>query len=250
MALTNPEKVVTEQRLNEYHQTILPYLGGMPDVLANKFNKSDLYSTDETMIGRWIDGKPLYQKTFLISSASSDKTLEAFSGKTFIAGYGSFFDTDTYNCIPTFETNSYQVFPNVYNDNLVLKVKGFHATNIKLTVQYTKTSDSPVAIGSDTDYSTTEKIVGTWVDGKALWKRTYDKSSSPVTINISWVTIDNAPDIARIIKAEVIAGSSVVENAIEVDLTSNGNVNVSRVGNNQSDTRRLTELTIWYTKKS
>ena len=28
MALTNPEKVVTEQRLNEYHNTILPYLGG------------------------------------------------------------------------------------------------------------------------------------------------------------------------------------------------------------------------------
>lgn len=28
MALTNPDKVVTEERLNEYHQKILPYLGG------------------------------------------------------------------------------------------------------------------------------------------------------------------------------------------------------------------------------
>ena len=28
MPLTNPNKVVTEERLNEYHRTILPYLGG------------------------------------------------------------------------------------------------------------------------------------------------------------------------------------------------------------------------------
>lgn len=28
MSLTNPKNVVTEERLNEYHQTILPYLGG------------------------------------------------------------------------------------------------------------------------------------------------------------------------------------------------------------------------------
>ena len=40
------------------------------------------------------------------------------------------------------------------------------------TVQYTKTTDSAVEIGSDTDYSTTEKIVGTWIDGKPIWQKT------------------------------------------------------------------------------
>ena len=36
---------------------------------------------------------------------------------------------------------------------------------------FTKTTDSPIAIGSDTDYSTDEKIVGTWIDGKPLYQR-------------------------------------------------------------------------------
>ena len=61
--LTNPNNVVTEERLAQFYQQILPYLGGMPDILANKFNRADLYSTDEKLIGRWIDGKPLYQRT-------------------------------------------------------------------------------------------------------------------------------------------------------------------------------------------
>jgi hypothetical protein len=40
-------------------------------------------------------------------------------------------------------------------------------------IQYTKTTDQSIAIGSDTDYSTTEKIVGTWIDGKPLYQKTW-----------------------------------------------------------------------------
>ena len=68
MSLTNPNSLVTEERLNQFYGQILPYLGGMSEVLANKFSKSDLYSTDEKLIGVWIDGKPLYQKTYVINN--------------------------------------------------------------------------------------------------------------------------------------------------------------------------------------
>ena len=63
MSLTNPNKVVTEERLSEFYTGIFPYLGGMPEMVANKFSKSDIYSSTEKMIGQWTDGKPLYQKT-------------------------------------------------------------------------------------------------------------------------------------------------------------------------------------------
>ena len=98
MSITNGESVVTKEILNEYHQAILPYLGGgggggatytagdginidenneistdnmpssdmaevaspMPSVMNRRFK----YSTEEQIVGEWIDGKPLYEKTF------------------------------------------------------------------------------------------------------------------------------------------------------------------------------------------
>ena len=69
MSLTNPNKVVTEQRLHDFYEELLPYLGGMPEVLANKFSKGDLYDTTEKMIGKWIDGKPpIHQQLVTIQS--------------------------------------------------------------------------------------------------------------------------------------------------------------------------------------
>ncbi len=38
---------------------------------ANNVNRNDVYSTEETRIGTWIDGKPLYRKTFLGRTAST-----------------------------------------------------------------------------------------------------------------------------------------------------------------------------------
>jgi len=138
MPLTNPNKIVTEERLSEFYGQILPYMGGMPEVLANKFSKGDLYSTDEKMIGQWIDGKPLYQKT--VTTGGNVPSGATLIQRTTQTGYD--------------------------------------------TILYTKTTDSPIAIGSDTDYSTDEKIVGTWIDGKPLYQRLY--YSDDITITSSW----------------------------------------------------------------
>ena len=71
MSLTNPKDVVTEERLKDFYDGIYPYLGGMPEILANKFSRSDIYSTTEKMIGQWTDGKPLYQKVITGTTSSS-----------------------------------------------------------------------------------------------------------------------------------------------------------------------------------
>lgn len=186
MSLSNPNAVVTEERLNEYHQTILPYLGGMPDVLANKFSRADLYSTDEKMIGRWVDGKPLYQKTIHPSLANNSyidisslgcEYLDVFNVKYKQKSNGS-------GSIPFLGSN-FCSFISEYSNGSITKIITLNSNSYitdanydaYVTLQYTKTTDSPVAIGDDTDYSTDEKIVGTWIDGKPLYQRTFVKSS-------------------------------------------------------------------------
>lgn len=127
MALINPTGVVTERRLSEFYQGILPYLngddGGGHEILGNgtavaQENKLDFigvsvtddstnektvvqgtglnqdslddiagaslpsttlvgnglnYSTNEQIVGRWIDGKPLYQRTFEVTTDATAK---------------------------------------------------------------------------------------------------------------------------------------------------------------------------------
>ena len=168
MSLTNPNRLVTEQRLNEYHNAILPYLGGMPDVLANKFNKSDLYSTDEKLIGRWIDGKPIYQRVFTGLNFGTEINDWKDTGVTID-------DIDSLVNAYTIRESLNSVLNIVsfqYSSGLKYYVtKGFAGCSI-IVAQYTKTTDSTVEIGSDTDYSTDEKIVGTWVDGKPIYQKT------------------------------------------------------------------------------
>lgn len=168
MSIQNPERVVTKQDLADFYEQILPYLGGMPEVLANKFSKGDMYSADEKMIGQWIDGKPLYQKVLNVSISIQAQTwYEASSIDT--SGIETFV-----KCIGFLTSNNH-----VFNiddcqcvDNHMWFYNSCQATLDKLLIQYTKTADSPISIGNDTDYSTDEKIIGTWIDGKPLCQKT------------------------------------------------------------------------------
>ena len=205
MSLPNPNTVVTEERLSEFYVSILPYLGGMPEMLANKFSKGDLYFTDEKMIGRWIDGKPIYQKTidFGVLPNNSAKVvnpnidnLDKIINCTGIAYLNT-------NQLAMVLPNSAQTQINeialdyIYGQGVRVMTAGDQREwNIcYVTLQYTKTTDSVIEIGDDTDYSTTEKIVGTWIDGKPLYQKVVDCGAMPnsttKTISHSISNIDN-----------------------------------------------------------
>lgn len=174
MSLTNPNKVITEERLSEFYQSIFPYLGGMPEILANKFNKSDLYSTSEKMIGQWTDGKPLYQKVIVKNIVGNGQWEEFDTSVSYDKLINCRVTNDT---ITNVQYNGFQLNCRFCLDSHKLRVYG--ATNVNIPnanviIQYTKTTDSPVSIGNDTDYSTTEKIVGTWIDGKPLYQKVFD----------------------------------------------------------------------------
>lgn len=169
MSLTNPKNVITEERLSEFYQGILPYLGGMPDILANKFNRSDLYSTSEKIIGQWIDGKPLYQKTELFDTQIVTATNDWTNITTLTTSIERVVSMVAYDGSSTFFG---LIGGRISNGALQIYTHSPLGIN-GITIKYTKTTDSPVEIGNDTDYSTTEKIVGTWIDGKPIYQKTF-----------------------------------------------------------------------------
>lgn len=193
MSLTNPNTVVTEQRLSDFYKGILPYLGGMPEMLANKFSKGDLYSTEEKMIGQWVDGKPLYQKTVLasfattitegtetsnITSSGLSNIDVAFISEIFVnnSTWGSIINPNdmwSANSSPVSvvrcqlkNTNGTLTIETISNRNV------YSGKNAYVTIKYTKSTDSAISIGDANDYSTEEKIIGTWIDGKPLYQKT------------------------------------------------------------------------------
>ena len=216
MSLTNPNKIVTEERLSEFYGQILPYLGGMPDIVASKFDRSDIYSTSERMVGQWIDGKPLYQKTIQSTlpnvsvngtSVTKDVSL-GVSIDSVVNISGVFRASNAWQSMTFVVEDEYNsktgVIKAAIRDNaaespknilrLSSNLTSFNGNTCYVTLRYTKTTDSAVAIGNDTDYSTTEKIIGTWIDGKPLYQKTFDmgtltnastKTTKSVAHNIS-----------------------------------------------------------------
>lgn len=168
-----------------------------------------IYSTQEREIGVWTDGKPLYEKTYVfdiddlvngtISSSLMDgqfildqlsydmlEMVDAFltdmNGQNSIkSNSANYANGDNYiraNIQYVSETQKYIIYfkltysvANLYNDRDYLK--------FYFRIQYTKTTDTagsgqwtPQGVPA-VHYSTDEKVIGTWIDGKTLYQRTF-----------------------------------------------------------------------------
>ena len=152
-----------------------------------------IYSDEEREIGVWRDGKPLYQKTLTVTITSKVQWIE-----TNIDTDSFIIDSRGVLITPNL-TNGLIILPNgdpsglvgigtIFQDVLSTGTFSllYRTTSDSLgsgtayiTLWYTKSSDTP---GSGTwnqqgaishHYSTTEKIIGTWIDGKPLYEKTY-----------------------------------------------------------------------------
>jgi phage minor structural protein len=154
-----------------------------------------LYSEEEREVGVWTDGKPLYQKTIPITIPNNNSgTVCSVNANVDIMvdlHYHGLNGTDYYNANSSYTTA--QLYYHKDDDTI-------QAANILdwmrsdpgyLTLQYTKTTDQP---GSGTwtpdgqlahHYSTSEKIVGTWVDGSTVYERTQNGGIS-ISANDTW----------------------------------------------------------------
>ena len=220
-------------------------------------NCGDIYSEEEREVGVWTDGKPLYQKTFVgnINLETSTWTelgsVANVEELVFIKGtvdYGSGVTEEPYIRGRYYSGKVY------YYTNQLIPGTG-HGN---ITIQYTKTTDQP---GSGTwtpegqlshHYSTSEKVVGTWIDGSTVYERTWDLSSSPVQLRYNdWVDsgIPSSEGIEHIIDARCLESRYNLIPSVEV-MVGAGNHPVGLNCVTNTTQRQVGYLTLQYTKSS
>ena len=164
---------------------------------GTKIPREQIYSTSEKVVGCWTDGRPIYQKTFSGYFAS---TTQGVWGDTNIGTISNFKDSIAIEgwYVPSGAT--YVVLPWTTNAGYIAKCRIDKSgttgtvmlctnnsnmnTNVGyVTVRYTKSTDAANSFnyGDPNEYSTTEKIVGTWIDGKTLYQKTINFGALPNT---------------------------------------------------------------------
>ena len=174
-----------------------------------------IYSTEEREIGVWTDGKPLYQKTLILSNTIINLIVEvdlsSLSIDTIVDAAGEYDRIPANNDLLIYPFGFYQsnsVFSwlRTVNNNklsyLIQQPNTEITTFQRITIKYTKTTD---AAGSGTwtpqgvpahHYSTDEQIVGTWIDGSTLYEKTFQ-----ITCNGNTTVVNhNIANLDRVIK--------------------------------------------------
>ena len=116
--------------------------------LENKVNRGQVYSTEETVCGTWIDGKTLYEKTFignisgnrdwLVLGTTSNLNIDKICHEK-----ANWLSTDGYWYEGNKVDNSYAFLYRCGKENIQYLTTGMNITSITVTIQYTKTTDSP-----------------------------------------------------------------------------------------------------------
>lgn len=173
-------------------------------VISDSVNGSDgypplIYSDEEREIGVWRDGKPLYQKTFNLSTTFTITstpqqliTITDIPFDTVLIVNANVYDSDDnrrYDIPNLTQATPDRIFAHMYLNKALNPCTFFvnvysgglnyaHCTDLNVTVQYTKTTDTKGSGRWTTQgtlaqhYSTTERLIGTWIDGKPLYEKT------------------------------------------------------------------------------
>ena len=175
------------------------------------------YSTSERMVGCWVDGKPLYQKTIEYSGTLAENTWIAFGtigSNENIVGMKGILTATSDNVsyiIGGFRMNEVACTLCSTPDHFELWYRraGYGCDKITLTYQYTKTTDvagsgtwTPSGVNA-VHYDTTEQIIGTYL-GKPLYQKTVHISNTQGSFS-DYVTIENIPNINLVVKNDIIA---------------------------------------------
>ena len=113
-----------------------------------KSSANDIYSTNETVIGTWIDGKPLYRKCFNYTATTGDifvADLSSLNIDTVCYMYGTFKDgSSIIESIPFYLHSQYTIAPfyKLADKSLRLTANIANLTGTGVVIiEYTKTTD-------------------------------------------------------------------------------------------------------------
>lgn len=157
-----------------------------------------IYSTNERIIGVGTDNKPLYQKTFNIdwipnqgqgttviidSNLTKDLIKSYYLDGTWCVGNWAYPGAQQINLKDTCYFDSRYSNPPIFRiteTGLIMTIQASgYGQHVCLTVQYTKNADRAGSGMWGTDgipmehYNTSETVIGTWVDGKTLYRKCY-----------------------------------------------------------------------------
>lgn len=176
-----------------------------------------IYSDNERLIGIWRDNKPLYQRSWTgTKSTSSDEiiindppsidtiansfvTIKGSTGSQIAQYYRDSNDRARIwlegGKIHMDSGGSYPIMPYTYT----------------VTLQYTKTTDSPGSGNWNTDgiptvhYSTAEQVIGTWIDGKPIYQRVITGLSIGQNTGTGYNIPIPSPDLEQIIDSTLMS---------------------------------------------
>lgn len=187
-----------------------------------------VYSTAETKIGVWTDGKPLYRKVVNITIVENQAQY-LFSAIGLTDSYENIFaksahikrSMEIWTNIPTileFDTKTRCGIQIVNTSaekyvNLQNNITAYNGQTLVIEFNYTKTTDtastSKVPFEPLVEYSTDEKMIGYWIDGKKLYQKTISCGALPnTTKKIVATEIANVAKVVSIDGCATIAGSS------------------------------------------
>lgn len=169
-------------------------------------NRSDIYSEEERLVGRWTDGKPLYQKTTILTGSytgSVDNVSIGIENKNVetickiscvgITSGGSIFPIPFINASSSSDNSGFAILSSYL---INLRFGTITIAKLQFTIQYTKTTDTPGTgptpgnlIYLPALYSEEEREVGVWTDGKPIYQKTFKYSNLP-TVN-NWTVFDS-----------------------------------------------------------
>ena len=111
-------------------------------------SENQIYSYDETPIGTWVDGKPLYRKCFNYTSSDRDTeiaNLSSLNVDTVCNIYGTRFyysDGESFqSAVNVAHSNSYWSVGYYRNENKTLRLNTNEASSGVIIIEYTKTTD-------------------------------------------------------------------------------------------------------------
>lgn len=190
---------------------------GSPITFLSEY-ASACYDTNEREVGCWIDGKPLYAKTWELTVPNTSGTY-TFNEATpnlenvvhteyTLWGLGERGDVPWYN--PATILFSEQTDTGI---EFYFASTNYAGYKIYFTSYYTKTTDTAgsgklTPTGFETHhYSTNEQIVGTWIDGKPLYERVFTGLSIALNGN-DWVYFNDPTYVENVIDFKAFADNS------------------------------------------
>ena len=192
----------------------------------------DYYSEEEQLIGQWVDGKPLYRSIRSINTDSSNKSLTIdisdLNIDKVIKSNGFFKRRNNNGFVPLPINYSvaycyYDILDTNKNKITLVRDMSTHWSDVTFYCyfEYTKTTDTSIdkkeIVANDinmqlydgTHYSEDEKVIGQWIDGKPLYRKTYSaKTASTANSNVDVAGID-----LSLLDYEYIAVVSAITNS-------------------------------------